>query len=128
MSTYTITNKTGLTSKGRTGGYLPEAVLAGVGGGRSSGRGCREAEDAAARRGVETARTGRTATGSRGMSPASRRGGQRPRCEDGEAGGGGAGGHERWRSAGACGPQRFRLPRRALYPQADAAEILGPLQ
>lgn len=87
-------------------GHLLEAVLAGVGGGGSSGRGGREAENAAAGRCVETAREGRTTTGSRSMSPAPRCGARRPRREDGEAGSGG-GGHERWMSAGACGPQRF---------------------
>ena len=112
--------------------YLLEAVLAGVGGGGRGGRGGREAEDAAARGGRESATAGRGAAGSGGVPrpPAPRCGRQRPRREDGEAGSGG-GGHERWTSAGACGPQEALACRGALffYPQ-DAAAVeqggLGP--
>ena len=57
--------------------------------------------------------------------PAPRCGRQRPRREDGEAGGGG-GGHERWTSAGACGPQEplARLAALFFYPQEAAAGSL----
>ena len=60
------------------------------------------------------------------MPPAPQRGRQRPRREDGEAGGGG-GGHERWTSAGACGPQEplARLAALFFYPQEAACRIAG---
>ena len=107
--------------------YLLETVLAGVGGGGRGGRGGREAEDAAARGGRESATAGRGAAGSGGVPrpPAPRCGRQRPRREDGEAGGGG-GGHERWTSAGACGPQEplARLAALFFYPQEAAAGSL----
>lgn len=86
----------------RAGGYLLEAVLAGVGsgGGRADGGG--EAEDAAAGGDGEGARARGSEEGP--GSAAAWRGRGRPRRGDGEAGGGG-GGHER---RGGGGPRGWR--------------------